>query len=104
MSAKGRMKTDKFDCDRLAVEEVCAYEQAKLARPCRKVLGTGNIPSKTTPKEPSPIFFPTRKWVPMMPAEEPPIEEVMCPEDDAITWGVAMFKDWKEEGRGSGGI
>lgn len=40
----------------------------------------------------------------MMPAEEPPIEEVMCPEDDAITWGVAMFKDWKEEGRGSGGI
>lgn len=34
------MKTDKFDCDRLAVEEVCAYEQAKLARPCRK--STGN--------------------------------------------------------------
>ena len=48
-----------------------------------------DAPSKTTPKEPSPIFFPTRKWEPTMPLDVADWEEG-CPEDEAITCGVVI--------------
>lgn len=55
------------------------------------------VPSKTTPKEPSPIFLPTRKWLPTMPFDEPDWDG--CADDEAITWGVAIGS---EKGMGWG--
>jgi len=47
------------------------------------------VPSKTTPNDPSPIFFPTRKLLPTMPFE---VAEVAWwpPEEEAITCGVVI--------------
>ena len=63
--------TYEFDSDGLVVEHVGACGPGSRGHAMRTIAQAYNIPSKTTPNEPSPIFFPTRKWFPTTPLEVP---------------------------------
>ena len=54
--------TYKFDGDGLVIKHIGAYKALQWGHPAASpwVFRVG-APSKTTPKEPSPIFFPTLK-------------------------------------------
>jgi hypothetical protein len=56
------METDEFDGDGLGVEEVrpCCENGFRLEGGTGKSGSKESRPSKMTPKEPSPIFLPTR--------------------------------------------
>lgn len=53
--------THKLDSDGLVIQEVYAWSGVRLRMPNWWELEPDDVPSNTTPNEPSPIFLPTRK-------------------------------------------